>query len=78
VSWENQRPAWSGKSRRHAVEGTVVTDAAGHPVWFEANPSGEGRTQDLTMLRSGPLLSVLAIVGITVLADLGSQAWGPW
>ena len=76
VSWENQRPAWSGKSRRHAVKGTVVTDAEGNPVWFEANPSGEGRTQDLTMLRSGALVGVLALAGITVLADLGYQGLG--
>jgi hypothetical protein len=76
VSWENQKPAWSGKSRRHAVKGTVITDAAGHPVWFEANPTGEGRTQDLAMLRSGALLGVLALAGITVLADLGYQGLG--
>ncbi|MGH9232515.1 MAG: transposase family protein [Acidimicrobiales bacterium] len=76
VSWENQRPAWSGKSKRHAVKGTVVSDAAGNPVWFEANPSGEGRTQDLTMLRSGALLGVLALAGVSVLADLGYQGLG--
>ena len=75
-TWDKQRPAWSGKSKRHAVKGTVVSDPDGNPVWFEANPSGEGRTQDITMLRSGMLLGALALSGVAVLADLGYQGLG--
>lgn len=75
-SWEAQRPAWSGKSKRHAIKATVLSDPDGNAVWFEANPTGEGRTQDITMLRSGALLGVLAIAGITVLGDLGYQGLG--
>jgi hypothetical protein len=77
-TWEAQRPAFSGKSHQHVVKGTVVTDPDGQPLWFEANPTGEGRTQDIAMLRSGALLGVLAIAGITVLGDLGYQGLGWW
>jgi len=70
-SWEDQRAAYSAKSHDHVVKGTVVSDPDGHPIWFEANPNGEGRTHDLTMLRTGALLGVLAITGVTVLGDLG-------
>ncbi len=75
-SWESQRPAWSGKSHDHVVKGTVVADADGNPIWFEANPNGEGRTQDITMLRNGALLGVLALSAVTILADLGYQGLG--
>lgn len=70
-SWEQQKPAWSGKSKRHAIKATVLSDPDGNPIWFEANPTGEGRTQDLTVLRSGAMLAALTAAGITVLADLG-------
>jgi DDE superfamily endonuclease/Homeodomain-like domain len=77
-SWEAQRPAWSGKSKRHAIKATVLADPDWNPVWFEANPTGEGRTQDIAALRSGALLGVLALAGITVLGDLGYQGLGDW
>lgn len=70
-SWEAQRAAYSSKSHDHVVKGTVVCDPDGNPIWFEANPNGEGRTHDLAMLRSGALLGVLALAGVTVLGDLG-------
>jgi transposase-like protein len=77
-SWEAQRPAWSGKSKRHAIKATVLADPDGNAVWFEANPTGEGRTQDIAALRSGALLGVLALAGITVLGDLGYQGLSDW
>lgn len=77
-SWEAQRPAWSGKSHQHVVKATAVTDEVGRPLWFDANPTGEGRTQDIAMLRTGPLLGVLAIAGICVLGDLGYQGLDRW
>jgi hypothetical protein len=74
--WEAQRAAYSSKSHDHVVKGTVVSDHEGNPIWFEANPNGEGRTHDLAMLRSGALLGVLALAGITVLGDLGYLGLG--
>ncbi|HET9608051.1 MAG TPA: transposase family protein [Acidimicrobiales bacterium] len=77
-SWEAQKPAWSGKSKRHAIKATVLADPDGNAVWFEANPTGEGRTQEIAALRAGALLGVLALAGITVLGDLGYQGLGNW
>jgi hypothetical protein len=68
--WEAQRQAWSGKSHGYAVKATVVADAHRRPIWFEANPSGEGRTHDATMLRGQKeLLEVLIDSGVTVHMD---------
>jgi transposase-like protein len=68
--WEAMKAAYSGKSRRHVAKGTVVADQSRRPVWFEADPAGEGRTHDLTMLRSQlGLLAVLAATAVTVVAD---------
>ena len=69
--WDAQKSAYSGKSHRHVVKATVVTDEEGNPLWFEANPSGEGRTHDLGMLRSQT--GLLAALGgaWAVLGDLG-------
>jgi hypothetical protein len=70
VDFEAQRAAFSGKSRSHVHKGTVVADGSRRPVWFEANPSGEGRTHDVTMLRAQlGLMAVLGTVAATVLAD---------
>jgi hypothetical protein len=70
--WEAMKAAYSGKSRRHAVKATVLSDQSRRPVWFEANPSGEGRTHDLTMLRAqGALLAALLAAGVAVVADKG-------
>ena len=65
-----------GQVPRSCGQGTVVADADGNPIWFEANPNGEGRTQDITMLRNGALLGVLALSAVTILADLGYQGLG--
>lgn len=70
VDFDAQRAAWSGKARDHVHAATVVADAGRRPVWFEANPSGEGRTHDITMLRSQTgLLDVLARTTAHVLGD---------
>lgn len=72
--WEQQKEAYSGKSKGHVVKGTVVADAKRRPLYFEANPSGEGRTHDITMLRNQTaLLAVLATAGVFVMADRGYQ-----
>lgn len=61
VDFDAQRAAWSGKDRDHVAKGTVVAGSHRRPVWFEANPNGEGCTHDITMLRSQTgLLDVLA------------------
>jgi hypothetical protein len=69
--WAQQRAAYSAKSHGHVVKATVVANSDGDPIWFEANPNGEGRTHDLAMLRSGALLGALAVAGVIVLGDLG-------
>jgi transposase-like protein len=70
VDFAAQRAAYSGKDRDHVVKASVVADAGRRPLWFEANPSGEGRTHDITMLRAqAELLAVLALTTATVLAD---------
>ena len=73
--WEDQKAAWSGKSKDHVVKATVVADAGRRPVWVEANPSGEGRTNDIAMLRArdGLLAALHAGVaaGTVVVADRG-------
>lgn len=73
--WEAQKAAWSGKTKDHVVKATVVADAGRRPVWVEANPSGEGRTGDIAMLRAqqglmGALQAGVA-AGTLVLADRG-------
>jgi transposase-like protein len=68
--WDAQRAAYSGKSRDHVVKATVVADRSRRPIWFEANPSHEGRTHDVTMLRAQTeLLAFLAVTTVNVLAD---------
>jgi hypothetical protein len=73
--WEEQKAAWSGKTKAHVVKATVVADRSRRPLWVEANPSGEGRTHDVTMLRAqGPLLAALltaVAAGVVVLTDRG-------
>lgn len=70
VDFEAQRAAYSGKDRDHVVKASIVADAGRRPLWFAANPSGEGRTHDITMLRAQTgLLAVLAATTATVLAD---------
>jgi len=85
--WEAQQAAWSGKSKAHVLKGTVLADASRRPLWFEANPTGEGRTHDTTMLRAqAGLLATLLAAGVLVVADqgyrglradLGERAWVP-
>lgn len=78
--WEEQKKAYSGKSKTHVVKTTVVSDQTRRPLWVEANPNGEGRTFDLTMLRSQTallaLLVTLAASGVLVIADKGFR--GLW
>jgi len=73
--WEEQKAAWSGKTKDHVVKATVVADAGRRPIWVEANPSGEGRTGDIAMLRSqdGLMAALQAGVaaGMVVIADRG-------
>lgn len=70
VDFEGQRAMFNGKDRDHVVKATVVADAGRRPLWFEANPSNEGRTHDVTMLRAQiGLLAVLGATTATVLAD---------
>ena len=78
-SWEAQRPAWSGKSKRHAIKATVLADPGwerpvvrGQPHRRRPHP-GHRRAGAL-----GALLGVLALAGITVLGDLGYQGLGEW
>lgn len=79
--WEAQKAAYSGKSRTHVVKATVVTAGdSRRPLWVEANPSGEGRTFDVVMLRQqSTLLATLAALcatGAVVVADRGYR--GLW
>ena len=73
--WEDQKAAWSGRSKDHVVKATVVSDRGRRPLWVEANPSGEGRTSDIAMLRAQRgLLGALQVgvaAGVVVLADRG-------
>ena len=73
--WEDQKAAWSGKTKTHAVKATVVSDVSRRPLWVEANPTGEGRTNDIAMLRAqSGLMATLAAavtVGTVILADRG-------
>jgi hypothetical protein len=75
--WEDQKQAWSGKTKAHVVKATVISDASRRPLWVEANPSGDGRTNDIAMLRAqSALMAMLAVVvtaGVVVLADRGYQ-----
>jgi hypothetical protein len=73
VGYEAQKAAYSGKTKDHVVKASVVADGSRRPLWFAANPSGEGRTHDITMLRAQTdLLATLGLVtaaGVLVLAD---------
>ena len=73
--WEDQKRAWSGKTNTHVVKATVVSDSSRRALWVEANPTGEGRTHDITMLRSQTALMAMLAVAVTagavVLADRG-------
>jgi len=77
IDWAGQRGSWSGKTKDHLAKGTVVADASRRPVWFEANPTGEGCTHDVTMLRAQlGLFAVLTMIGTNVLVDKAYQ--GLW
>lgn len=70
--WSEQRKAWSGKTRQHVVKATIVSGPDRRPVWFEANPTGEGRRHDITMLRAQTeLLAALAATTVWFLVDGG-------
>lgn len=75
--YQEQRAAFSGKTKTHVVKATVVAGRERRPLWFEANPCGEGRTHDITMLRSQPevlaTLGLVAAAGVLVMADKAYQ-----
>jgi hypothetical protein len=75
--WKDQQAAWSAKTGDHVVKATVVADSTRRPIWVEANPSGEGRTNDIAMLRAQQALlttlGVMVAAGATVLVDRGYQ-----
>ena len=60
-----------GKDRDHVAKGTVVADYRRRPLWFEANPSEEGRTHDITMLRAQ--VALLAVLAATTATRGGRQ-----
>jgi len=75
--WDEQKQAWSGKTKAHVVKATVISDTSRRPLWVEANPSGDGRTNDIAMLRAQTslmlFLSVAVGASVVVLADRGYQ-----
>jgi hypothetical protein len=73
VDFQAQRAMYNGKDRDHVVKATVVADAGRRPLWFEANPSHEGRTHDVTMLRAQ--IGLLAVLGATTATVLADQAY---
>jgi hypothetical protein len=74
VDFEGQRAMFNGKDRDHVVKATVVADGQRRPLWFEANPSNEGRTHDVTMLRAQA--GLLAVLGATTATLLADKAYG--
>ncbi len=63
TNYEAQKVAYSGKTKAHVVKASVVADDHRRPLWFAGNPSGEGRTHDIRMLRSQTeLFTTLAAV----------------
>lgn len=78
VDYEAQKAAYSGKTKDHVVKASVIADRNRRPLWFAANPSGEGRTHDITMLRAqSELLAALSLVtaaGVLVLGDKAYQS----
>lgn len=75
--WDDQKQAWSGKTKAHVVKATVISDASRRPLWVEANPNGDGRTTDIAMLRAQTavmlFLTIAVGVGIVVVTDRGYQ-----
>lgn len=73
TDYQAQKAAYSGKTKAHVVKASVVADERRRPLWFAGNPSGEGRTHDIRMLRSQTeLLATLAAVasmGVWVMGD---------
>lgn len=55
----------------------MIADDRRRPLWFAANPSGEGRTHDVTMLRAQTdllaTLGLIAAAGVWVLGDKAYQ-----
>lgn len=78
VDYQAQRAAYSGKTKDHVVKASVIADPSRRPLWFAANPSGEGRTHDITMLRAQTeLLATLGLItaaGVWVLGDKAYQS----
>jgi hypothetical protein len=77
LDYQAQKAAYSGKTKDHVVKASVIADDRRRPLWFTANPSGEGRTHDITMLRAQTeLLATLGLItaaGVWVLGDKAYQ-----
>lgn len=75
--YEAQKAPYSGETRAHAVKASAIADDRRRSLWFSANPSGEGRTHDIRMLRSQTgLLATLAAVaalGVWVMGDTADE-----
>jgi hypothetical protein len=69
--WAAHRSTYYWKAHQHAARATVLADERGRALWFEAEPEGRGSPNDWPMLQAQALLLVLALSGITVLADKG-------
>lgn len=73
TDYQAQKAAYSGKTKAHVVKASVVADGRRRPLWFEANPTGEGRTHDIRMLRSQTrlftTLGLIAAAGVWVMGD---------
>lgn len=66
AGWENQKPFYSGKKRRHTVKNQVVCTPSGRIG--AVSPTVPGRTADLTLLRLDKTLDRLP-AGAGVMAD---------
>lgn len=73
TDYQAQKAAYSGKTKAHVVKASVVADDRRRPLWFAGNPSGEGRTHDIRMLRSQTelfaTLAAIAALGVWVMGD---------
>src|SRR6266511_449011 len=57
AGWDDQKPVYSGKKKRHTVKNQVVCTPTGRIG--SVSPTAPGRTHDLTVLRHTPVLGNL-------------------
>jgi len=67
VTWENQKPLYSGHRHRHTRNFTAITDDAGALLW--AGGGCVGSTHDLTALANSNAAKPLADSEVIVIAD---------